>query len=129
MEPEPDYPCGGDHDGVVVAVQRFAHSRLDVAAQRGDPQVGTDREQLRCPPNAAGADASPLGQRGEVGILARDQHLPRIGALADRRDHQPARRVRGQVFEGVDGGVEPSVAQRFLDIARENTAVAETGER
>jgi hypothetical protein len=50
----------GQDDGIIVARQRLADARVNIAAQRQQQQVGPGVQQLRPTPQAGGADARAL---------------------------------------------------------------------
>ena len=58
-----------------------------------------------------------------------DPGVARIGPLQAGAERQARRLVAGQVLRGVHGDVDAAVAQRLLDLGREDAAAADLGER
>ena len=88
-------------------VVELSQPRVDVAANAGDVQIGPQVEQLRPPPQAAGADA---GAGGKLGERLRDVRHQRVGddsrAAAWPRAISPATCSRRQILQAVDGQVD-----------------------
>ena len=77
---EPVQPGRGEDRRVDVPLVHLSHARRHVAAQLDDLEIGTQREQLRAPPQARRSDARARRQIGER-------------RRADRRDSRSARRA------------------------------------
>src|SRR5215218_10712353 len=61
-EPEPVEAAGGEHDGVEAALAALAQPGVDVAAERLDPQVRLEREQLRAAADGGCAYSHPRAE-------------------------------------------------------------------
>ena len=65
----------GQHDGIVTALAQLAQTRVHIAAQALNAQVGPQGQQLGLTAQAAGAYAGPLRQGGQIGIPAGEQTI------------------------------------------------------
>ncbi len=50
---QPLQPCRSQNDGIVFALFKLAQARVDIAAQRMNIEIGTNRFQLRLPPKTS----------------------------------------------------------------------------
>src|SRR5207248_203059 len=61
-EPEPVEAAGRQHDRVQAALAALAQTRVDVAAERRDRELGLERQQLRLAADRGSPDAHPRPQ-------------------------------------------------------------------
>ena len=61
--------------------------------------------------------------------LAGDQHVARILARQEGRDHEARRLRRRHVLHAVHGGIDAAAEQRFLDLLDEQALAAGLGQR
>jgi hypothetical protein len=107
--------CGDDNRGETA---RLGKASLDVAAQFGKPQIGTERGELDAAARGAGGDRAPGGDLGEGGA---DEDVPRVSA---RRIEDGESRVGSgrEVLGGVHGDVGNTCGKRGADIAGEGAS-------
>ena len=115
---------GGEHDGVVL--RRFLQSGVHVAAQLREREIRTGGCELRPASNRTGGDA-----RADRQVVERraDEHVTRIAALGNGREHEPLGRDRRKVFRGVLRQVGLSVEHRELHLLDEHAGAAELVDR
>ena len=123
-EPEPVESTGGKHHRVESALAALPQARVDVPPQRLDRESRLERQELRPPANGGCSDPHPRpkthGPAERVaGILAR-----RIGP-----DGKAFGVGRGHVLGRVDGHVDPTREQGFLELLDEDAALADLPER
>jgi uroporphyrinogen decarboxylase len=110
------------------AVGALRQPRVDIAAQGDDPQVRTAMQQQRLATQRRGADDGALRQLVDAREVARDQYVACVFARQERRDGQPGRLRRRHVLHAVDGGVDATLQQGFLDLLNEQSLAAGFGE-
>ena len=92
-------------------------------------QIAAEVQQLRPPPQTARADRRPLGQLVERRAAGRNQDVARRRPLGHRRQTQPRRCDRRQVFEAVYGQIDAAIQQGKLDFLGEKPLPADRLQR
>jgi hypothetical protein len=130
FEPEPSNPGGGEHHGVVLALRDLADTRVDVprgsTGSRDRARTAASwalRRRLLVPITAPAGNSAR-----EPAVRATRQS--RTSSLAVTAPMATAGLVlRRQVLEGVHGDIDVAVAQRALELSREEPLAADRGQR
>ena len=92
-------------------------------------EIGTERLQLRLPPQAAGADPGLVGQCLQCCCTSREQKTSRASSRAVMAAISKSRReFGGQVLQAVYREIDPILGQGFLDLLGEHALGADFGE-
>ena len=120
---------GGEDEGVALALLEFAEAGVDVAADLDEGDVGAEGEDLRAAAWAGGTDAASGGEGVEGPVLFADPDVAGVGAFGDGGEGELRGEFGGEVFEGVDGEVDASLFEGFLDFFDEDAFAVEVGWR
>ena len=90
-----------------IAGLKLPQAGVHISAQGMNVEIGTQRLQLCLPPQAAGADPSPVGQFFNAVVLARAENIARILARGDGDDFESRRDLCGQVLQAVRRQINP----------------------
>jgi hypothetical protein len=123
-EPEPLEPARGEDDRVEAAFAAFAEAGVDVAAKRLDREGRLQCEKLR---SAADRRCPNAHARADRGCAA--ECVARVVALEIGGHAQPLRVARRHVLGRVDGDVDTTIEQRFLQLLDEDAASSDLAER
>ncbi len=132
IQPLPSFQTGVGQDDRIERpgrVQGAGEAGIDVAAQGQDDQVGSRGQQLRRAARAAGADLRTCRQAVQRMAGAADQDVGRVGASWNGTDTQTFGRLRGQIFQAVDGQVDAACPQRFFQLFGKQPLATHFGQR
>ena len=107
----------GGRDDDRVEARGLVEPRLDVAPQLREPEVGSQRRELRAAPHRAGRDHTTGRELAERGA---DERVARVGALGHRREQQAVGCLRREILRGVHRDVGATVEDRLLDLLHEH---------
>jgi hypothetical protein len=120
----------GQDDGVELPVADFAEAGVDVAANVGEEEVGTEGGELDAAAQAGGADAGAGREVGEAAAVAGDEDVARVFAPRDDGGQaQTGGGFGGEIFVAVDGEVDAAIEECGLEFAGEKADLAGGGER
>ncbi len=101
LEAQAIEPGTGHDEAVAEAFVELAQSRVHVAADGLDDEVGSPGEQQGAPPQARGGDARPPRKLVEPAARSRQQDVARVFARRIGRQGEPAGQLGGHVLEAV----------------------------
>jgi len=108
-----------------VGCEQFLETRVDVATEWLNVQVGAFGQQLGLPAEAGGADGRILGERIEVVAVGRHEDVRGGGAFGDAGDDEGVGLLGGHVLYRVDGTVEFAVEYLLVETADKGPGRAE----
>ena len=120
---------GGENQGVAIALIEFAETGVDVAADFDEGDVGTKREDLSAAAGAGGADASSGGEGVKCPVGLADPDVAGVGAFGDGSEGELGGEFGGKVFKGVNGEVDSTFFEGFLDLLNEDAFAVEVWRR
>ncbi len=120
---------GRENNGIVVTGFEFPQPRVDIATERMNLQIWTQRHQLRLPSQTAGANVRLLRQRVNARELHRAKHVARIFAGRNGGNFEIGGQLRGQILQAVHGEVNPVFDQGFFDFLGEHALGADFRQR
>lgn len=129
---EPYDTCPGEYHSRPGRCFKFFHPCYQVAANLDDLHVGTDIEELAGPAKTSGGNLSTpeLFQQPPPGIpRVGDEHIACILAFTNCPEKESGGKFRWKIFEAVDGDVNIAIEERLLDLAGEESLVADLGQR
>ena len=129
LEPESTDTGCREQRRVELAVGDLPNARVDVPADRAHLQIGPERLQLSGAPQAARPDDGTLREFGERAALPRDEAVSHVLPLRHRAHDDAFGVLGGQILERVHGEVDVTLAQRSLELGREETLSADLGKR
>ena len=103
VQAQPFQPCGGENNGIVVAVIQLGEAGLHVAAQRADGEMREAGAQLRFAAQAGCADDCAVRQVFQPRVLVGNECVKRVGAFANRRQRKALRQIHRHVFNRMHG--------------------------
>jgi len=123
-ETEADEAGAGEDEGVDGwVVGDLADACGDVAADVGVGEVRAEETELAGSADRAGGDDGTLGEPVETAGVFADEDVFDWGAGEDGGDAEAVGENGGDVFERVDGGVDGSGAEGFLEFLGEDAFV------
>ena len=108
---------------------RRARTRVDVAAQRDNSEVGAQAQRLEAPARRRGAEPRTARERGERAAGAREQRVARVGALGHRGDAEAGGELGRQIFHRMNCQVDTAIAEGLLQLLDEKPLATDLGER
>ena len=122
-------PGRREHDRVVLAFVELAQPRVEVAAQRLDLHVRTQRAQLHDAPQARGADARAVRQFVERRVARRHEGIARVFALEHRGELEAFGQLHRHVFQRMHGELRAPFFERGLELLDEQALAADLRQR
>ena len=131
LKPQSPEPRGGEDDRVEwrfarLGGEQLPKTRVDVASDALDAQVGAPAQEKRRAPGAPRRHDRPAGKRVDGAKPgAAHKRVARVLASPGLGKYKPRGAVRRQVLHAVDGYVHSPVLQRALQLVRERGAAAD----
>src|SRR5690606_14093808 len=128
-ELEPYQSRGCKNGGVILALIELAQTRLDIAAQRYDVEIGTRVSELRLAARARRSNSRPPGQLCERRVTIRDKCIARVGPRQHCSERHPRGQLAGHVRHRMDSDVRMPIEDRALELFDEKSLAADFRQR
>src|SRR5574341_2072352 len=122
-EAEPVEARRREDDALPPPALQLPETRVHVAPDRLDDEIGPQRQRDRAAARARRADHRPRREVLEARAGPRHQHIARVLTLRERREREPRRHLGGNVLQAVDLAVHGP-----LDLLHEEPLAADGGQ-